>query len=209
MNDLLASTELTMSSREIATLCSKKHRNVLRDIDNLNETYEQIGMPKVGQGFYTYKTTGTQQHREFHLIKEQTIDLVTGYSTELRIKINRRWQELEQDKVNLLPQTKLEALKAYVAEIEAHELTKSQLTHEKELAKKENGKSVYGASIKQVNQALNSTYTWQPLKKYCEENNLELEYIFPNGYGSLAVAVYPYNAWFNVYEIDLDLLFKD
>ena len=209
MNDLLASTELTMSSREIATLCSKKHRHVLRDIDNLNETYEQIGMPKVGQGFYTYKTTGTQQHREFHLIKEQTIDLVTGYSTELRIKINRRWQELEQDKVNLLPQTKLEALKAYVAEIEAHELTKSQLTHEKELAKKENGKSVYGASIKQVNQALNSTYTWQPLKKYCEENNLELEYIFPNGYGSLAVAVYPYNAWFNVYEIDLDLLFKD
>lgn len=209
MNDLLASTELTMSSREIATLCSKKHRQVLRDIDNLNETYEQIGIHKIVQGFYTHKNTGTQQHREFHLTKEQTIDLVTGYSTELRIKINRRWQELEQDKVNLLPQTKLEALKAYVAEIEAHELTKSQLTHEKELAKKENGKSVYGASIKQVNQALNSTYTWQPLKKYCEENNLELEYIFPNGYGSLAVVAYPYDAWFNVYEIDLDLLFKD
>lgn len=209
MNDLLASTELTMSSREIATLCSKKHNHVLRDIDNLNETYEQIGLSKIGEGFYTHKNTGTQQHREFHLTKEQTIDLVTGYSTELRIKINRRWQELEQDKVNLLPQTKLEALKAYVAEIEAHELTKSQLTHEKELAKKENGKSVYGASIKQVNQALNSTYTWQPLKKYCEENNLELEYIFPNGYGSLAVVAYPYDAWFNVYEIDLDLLFKD
>lgn len=209
MNDLLASTELTMSSREIATLCSKEHRNVLRDIDNLNETYEQIGIHKVEEGFYTHKNTGTQQHREFHLTKEQTIDLVTGYSTELRIKINRRWQELEQDKVNLLPQTKLEALKAYVAEIEAHELTKSQLTHEKELAKKENGKSVYGASIKQVNQALNSTYTWQPLKKYCEENNLELEYIFPNGYGSLAVVAYPYDAWLNVYEIDLDLLFKD
>ena len=209
MNDLLASTELTMSSREIAQLCEKQHGHVCRDIDNLNETYEQMGLPKIGKGFYTHKNTGTQQHREFHLTKEQTIDLITGYRADLRIRINRRWQELEQDKVNLLPQTKLEALKAYVAEIEAHELTKSQLTHEKELAKKENGKSVYGASIKQVNQALNSTYTWQPLKKYCEENSLELEYIFPNGYGSLAVAVYPYNAWLNVYEIDLDLLFKD
>ena len=72
-----------------------------------------------------------------------------------------------------------------------------------------NGKSIYGASIKQVNQVLNSTYTWQPLKKYCEENHMELEYIFPNGYGSLAVVVYPYNAWLNVYEVDLDLLFKE
>ena len=84
-----------------------------------------------------------------------------------------------------------------------------RLIHEKELTKKDNGKSIYGASIKQVNQVLNSTYTWQPLKKYCEENHMELEYIFPYGYGSLAVAVYPYNAWLDVYEIDLNLIFKD
>lgn len=210
MNELLSlNNKLTMSSREIAGLCRKEHRNILRDIDALNETYEQMGMLKIEQGYYTHTNTGLQQHREFYLTKEQTIDLVTGYSRELRIKINRRWQELEQGITKLLPQTKLEALKAYVAEIEAHELTKSQLTHEKELAKKENGKSTYGASIKQVNQKLNSTYTWQPLKKYCEENDLLLEYIFPNGYDSLAIAVYPYDAWFNVYEIDLDLLFKD
>ena len=43
----------TMSSREIATLCEKEHRHVLRDIDNLNETYEKMGLPKVGQGYYT------------------------------------------------------------------------------------------------------------------------------------------------------------
>lgn len=210
MNELLTfNNELTMSSREIATLCSKQHKHVLRDIDTLNETYEQMAMPKVGQGYYSHKNTGNQQHREYHLSKEQTIDLITGYRADLRIRINRRWQELEQGKTKLLPQTKLEALKAYVAEIEAHELTKTQLTHEKELAKKDNGKSIYGASIKQVNQALNATYTWQPLKKYCEENHMELEYIFPNGYDSLAVAVYPYNAWLNVYEIDLNLIFKD
>ena len=38
---------------------------------------------------------------------------------------------------------------------------------------------------------------------------MELEYIFPNVYDSLAVAVYPYNAWLDVYEIDLNLIFKD
>ena len=208
MNELLTfNNELTMSSREIATLCSKRHNHVCRDIENLNLEYGKLSLPKVGKCDYT--ADNGQTYREFRLTKEQTIDLITGYRADLRIRINRRWQELEQGKAKLLPQTKLEALEAYVAEIEAQELTKTQLTHQKELAKLENGKSVYGATIKQVNQALNATYTWQPLKKYCEENHMELEYIFPNGYGSLAVAVYPYDAWLNVYEVDLDLLFKE
>ena len=208
MSELLTfNNELTMSSREIAELCNKRHDHVCRDIENLNLEYGKLSLPKVGECDYT--ADNGQTYREFRLTKEQTIDLITGYRADLRIKINRRWQELEQGKTKLLPQTKLEALKAYVAEVEAHELTKTYLTHEKELAKKDNGKSIYGASIKQVNQALNGTYTWQPLKKYCEENHMELEYIFPNGYSSLAVAVYPYNAWLNVYEIDLNLIFEE
>ena len=157
----------------------------------------------------TFITEQGNQYECFNLPKRECLILVSGYNVKIRTKIIDRWQELEQGKTKPLPQTKLEALKAYVAEIEAHELTKTHLTHEKELAKKDNGKSIYGASIKQVNQVLNSTYTWQPLKKYCEENNMELEYIFPNGYGSLAVVVYPYDAWLNVYEIDLNLIFKD
>ena len=39
----------TMSSREIAELCEKEHRNVCRDIENLNATYGQMGMPKIEQ----------------------------------------------------------------------------------------------------------------------------------------------------------------
>ena len=81
MNDLaiLKQTAQTMSSREIAQLCDKEHRNVLRDIDLLNETYTHMGLPKIEQGYYTHPSTGSQQHREFLLTKEQSIDLVTGY----------------------------------------------------------------------------------------------------------------------------------
>ena len=97
MNDLaiLKQTAQTMSSRELAQLCDKEHRNVLRDIDLLNETYTHMGLPKIEQGYYTHPSTGSQQHREFLLTKEQSIDLVTGYRADIRIRINRRWAELE------------------------------------------------------------------------------------------------------------------
>ena len=97
MNDLaiLKQTAQTMSSRELAQLCDKEHRNVLRDIDLLNETYTHMGLPKIEQGYYTHPSTGSQQHREFLLTKEQSTDLVTGYRADIRIRINRRWQELE------------------------------------------------------------------------------------------------------------------
>ena len=97
MNNLaiLKQTAQTMSSRELAQLCDKEHRNVLRDIDLLNETYTHMGLPKIEQGYYTHPSTGSQQHREFLLTKEQSIDLVTGYRADIRIRINRRWQELE------------------------------------------------------------------------------------------------------------------
>ena len=206
MNELLTfNNELMMSSREIAELCNKRHDNVMADIRKMLDELDIYAPDFSG----TFITEQGNQYECFNLPKRECLILVSGYNVKIRTKIIDRWQQLEQGKTKLLPQTKLEALKAYVAEIEAHELTKTQLTHEKELAKLENGKSVYGATIKQVNQALNATYTWQPLKKYCDEHNLELEYVFPNGYNSISVAVYPYNAWLDVYEVDLDLLFKD
>ena len=86
----------TMSTRELSILCGKQHKHVCRDAEKLNETYQKMGLPKIGQGYYTHPNTGDQQHREFLLTKDQTIDLVTGYNSELRIKINRRWAELEK-----------------------------------------------------------------------------------------------------------------
>ena len=96
MSTLIQENIKTMSSREIAELCDKEHRNVCRDIDSLNESYEQMGLLKVEQGYYTHPNTGNQQYRQFLLSKEQTVDLITGYRADIRIRINRRWAELEQ-----------------------------------------------------------------------------------------------------------------
>lgn len=93
MNILAQNNIKTMSSREIAELTAKRHDHVCRDIELLNVTLVEESLPKVGESIYT--ADNGQSYREFLLTQEQTIDLMTGYNRNLRIRINRRWQELE------------------------------------------------------------------------------------------------------------------
>ena len=119
----------TMSSREIAYLTGKRHDHVLRDCDALNENYEKMGFPKIGEGYYTHPNTGNQQHREYRLTKMQTFDLMTGYSAELRIKVNRRWEELEakEQAHQQIPQSFSEALRLAAEQAERIEEQQKQL----------------------------------------------------------------------------------
>ncbi|WP_407410712.1 phage antirepressor KilAC domain-containing protein [Acinetobacter sp.] len=81
-----------MSTRVIADLCEKEHRNVKRDcemmfkglnIDALN--FEHI-----------YLDSMNRQQTEYLLDEELTMTLVTGYNIVLRNRVIKRWQELEQ-----------------------------------------------------------------------------------------------------------------
>lgn len=117
MNELLRiNTEkasITMSSREIAELCEKRHELVMRDIAILNEAYQKSGYPIILETPYTHPQNG-QIYKHCLLNQAQVLDLVTGYKPEIRIKINRRWQELEQQQSGknfLIPQTLSQALR--------------------------------------------------------------------------------------------------
>ena len=110
MNILTQNTK-TMSSREIAELTGKQHGHVVRDIELLNETLIEESLSIIGESFYT--ADNGQVYREFLLTQAQTIDLMTGYNRNLRVRINRRWQELEQQVAApafQIPQTLGEAL---------------------------------------------------------------------------------------------------
>lgn len=125
---MMQTTDKTMSSREIAKLADKQHGHVIRDIELLNETFAQESLSIIGESFYT--ADNGQTYREFLLTKEQTIDLMTGYNRNLRIRINRRWAELEQQvaaPVVALPQDYLSALKALVISEEAKEQANAQI----------------------------------------------------------------------------------
>ena len=119
----------TMSSREIADLTGKRHDHVLRDCDALNDNYDKMGFPRIGEGYYTHPNTGNQQHREYRLTKMQTFDLMTGYSAELRIKVNRRWAELEakEQAHQQIPQSFSEALRLAAEQAEKIEAQQAQL----------------------------------------------------------------------------------
>ena len=113
----------TISSREIAELTGKEHKNVLADCDKLNENYKVMGLAEISADQYTDQWNRKQRH--YLLTKLQTFDLMTGYSVELRIKVNRRWAELEAKELNQIPQSFSEALKlAYEQSLKIEEQQK-------------------------------------------------------------------------------------
>lgn len=98
---------LTMSSREIAELTGKMHRNVVRDIEKM--------LKNIGEGVLKFEHTYTndqngQEYREFLLPKNLTLNLVLGYRDDLRLKVVDRWLELEAQNVPAAPQNMVEAL---------------------------------------------------------------------------------------------------
>lgn len=84
--------DISMTSREIAELTGKEHKNVTRDclvmfreleIDKLK--YERI-----------YIDSMNRQRIEYILDWELTFTLITGYSIKLRNAVIKRWGQLEQ-----------------------------------------------------------------------------------------------------------------
>lgn len=116
MNEIVNVNEVqTMSSREIAELTGKAHKNVLRDIDAIGSNLSQSSKS------VTYKGYNNQTQREWLLTKRDTLLVVSGYSVELRARIIDRWQELEEQvRKPLLPDftDPVAAARAWADEVE-------------------------------------------------------------------------------------------
>lgn len=122
--------ETTMSSREIAELTDKLHKNVLADCDSLNANYLKLNMAEISAMAEPHPTVQGRMIRVMHLTKMQTFDLITGYNTELRIKVNRRWEELENKQLEL-PKTFSEALMLAAKQAEKLELQEAKLKEQR------------------------------------------------------------------------------
>lgn len=111
MNELIQKSFniLTMSSREIATLCAKQHQHVKRDVETM---CQQLGLDTSKFG-HIYLDGMNREQTEYLLDKETCLCLVAGYNAKLRMAIIKRWQELEQATTQKpVPLTFAEALRA-------------------------------------------------------------------------------------------------
>ncbi len=114
---------LTMSSREIAELTGKDLSHVNRDIRAMLDTLkddpelDHVREDKDGRGYTT----------AFHLGRELTYTLLSGYSLPLRRRVVARWQELEAGAVPAVPRTMAQALRLAAEQAERIEQQQAQL----------------------------------------------------------------------------------
>lgn len=118
MSVSIATTNLTMSSREIAELTGKQHRNVTRDIEKM---LSDIGKDALSFE-HIYQDRYGRDQKEYRLPKNLTITLIAGYRADLRLKIVDRWLELEQQAQPRVPTTLSEALRLAAEKAERVEM---------------------------------------------------------------------------------------
>ncbi|HAF3913915.1 TPA: hypothetical protein G8A89_004815 [Salmonella enterica] len=126
MNSLINAVEVkTMSSREIAELTGKEHKNVLADIRKMLSEIQSA------EKSADYKDGKGRTYQMLLLDKEETLILISGYSIKMRAAIIRRWQELEsQVSKPALPDftNPAEAARAWAAEYEQKLIAQEKLS---------------------------------------------------------------------------------
>ena len=91
MKDLVASIQ-TMSSREIAELTGKEHRNVKRDCEVM---FSELNLDALSFE-HIYLDSMNRQQTEYLLTRELVQTLITGYNIKLRHAVIQRLNELEE-----------------------------------------------------------------------------------------------------------------
>ncbi|MFT8308500.1 MAG: phage regulatory protein/antirepressor Ant [Acetobacter malorum] len=95
-----------MSSREIAELTGKRHDNVVRDIEKMLNDVKIDRLKFEG----VYLDAKGEERKCYNLPKNLTLNLITGYRADLRLKIIDRWMELEAKPAIAAPSNMVEAL---------------------------------------------------------------------------------------------------
>ncbi len=224
----LTTPALTMSSREIAELTGKPHDNVLKLVRSLldggivnSTTPQEYEHPQNKQTYIEYLCS-----------KRDSLIIVARLSPEFTAHIVDRWQELEQqlNPVFNLPQDLPSALRALAdtheqlqkaqfereiaVKTKAHisdkktataMATASNAVQENTRLKDQIGQSKRNATVLAVERLTGREYTWQALNRWCKAHGVKPQKVHDDRYGK--VNTYPLQAWKDVYNVDLSVLF--
>ncbi len=87
----------TMTSLEIAELTGKQHKNLMRDIRNMEPAWEKVTGLKfeLCEKSYLLANGVTKKQPFYQLTKTECLYIATKFNDEARAKLVLRWQELE------------------------------------------------------------------------------------------------------------------
>lgn len=212
---------VTMSSREIAVLCKKQHKHVLRDIENM---MEQINGSKLGLVEFEaqYQDSKGERRKEYRLPEDLVVTLITGYRADLRYKVVKELERLRKERAGAaLPDfsNPVAAARAWADAQEARmiaEQTKAQIGARREATamntasqavKKANrlqlelDRAQQYASVKRMEALHRRDFNWRELKKAAEAMALPSIDVFDQNYGT--VKAYHADVWRKVYAVDV------
>lgn len=219
----------TMSSIEISELTGKQLSHVHRDIRAMLDALKDdpvLGHVREDKDARGYTTA-------FHLDRELTDTLLTGYSVPMRRKVVARWHELEAKVAKPAALSRMDilqlAMESEQARIQAeaerdHAIaTKAQIGSSREATamatasakarevkrlEHELGYSQRHATILQVQGKLGRDFDFHPLRRWCNKNQVKPDTVpdkrYPGG-----VKAWPAAAWMAEYGVDLMELFGE
>lgn len=102
----LTNVKETMTSLEIAELTGKSHAHVMRDIRNMEPAWEKISQSKFGLSSYRQEQPngGVKDVPCYELTKTECLYIATKYNDEARALIILRWEQLEKERAQSMPQ---------------------------------------------------------------------------------------------------------
>ena len=90
-----------MTSLEIAELTGKQHKNLMRDIRNMEPAWEKVQGLKfeLSSRIYQLPNGGTKEVPCYVLNKTECLYIATKFNDEARAKLVLRWEELEHERM--------------------------------------------------------------------------------------------------------------
>ncbi|WP_448869172.1 phage antirepressor KilAC domain-containing protein [Delftia acidovorans] len=122
----ISAAVLTMSSREIAELTGRDHGNVMRDIRTMLDDLQASNLNPVCETT-TYTGANGQRYPQYELDRDTCLTLLLGYDAVGRMKVVKRWQQLEAQAAPAVPRTMSQALRLAAEQAEQIEQQQAAL----------------------------------------------------------------------------------
>lgn len=158
----------TMSSLQIAEITGKVHKNIMRDIRNMEPAWEKIN----GRKFELVNYTDEKGEKRpcYSLTKTECLYIATKFNDEARAKLVIRWEALETGKEKPLSSThQLTQAEMFL------QLAQMNVENERKMKELEAKTEELQSELTEIKQRTTANLNQSTIVAYVTRNNIKLE----------------------------------